>query len=99
MGNRVCAEDIRRINEIYQQCKSYAETARRTGWSTATVRRYIKTEKPVDKTKIKVFDMNTDMPAEFSTQMFEGVANYGDLCKLDADEFSEMIGLWEEMDL
>ena len=41
MARRVSVDDIRQMNEIYYQCKSYAETARQTGWSASTVKNYI----------------------------------------------------------
>jgi hypothetical protein len=34
---------------------------------------------------------------EFSTEMFEGVENYGDLCVLSDEEEVEIVKLWEEI--
>ena len=97
MARKVTANDIRLMNEIYYNCKSYAETARRTGWSAATVRSYIdKNFSPILEEKIRRFNPDTDMP-EFSTQMFEGVENYGDLCVLSEEEKIEIVDLWEEI--
>lgn len=97
MARRVTADDIRQINEIYYKCKSYAETARQTGWSASTVRSYVdKNFSPVLEDKIHRFDPDTEMP-EFSTSMFEGVENYGDLCVLSEEERIEIVGLWEEI--
>ena len=97
MARRVSVDDIRQMNEIYYQCKSYAETARRTGWSASTVRSYIdKNFSPVLEDKIHRFDPDTEMP-EFSTTMFEGVENYGDLCELTDEEKIELVDLWEEI--
>lgn len=97
MARRVSVDDIRQMNEIYYQCKSYAETARQTGWSAATVRNYIdKNFSPVLEDKIHRFDPNTEMP-EFSTEMFEGVENWGALCVLSDEEKIEIVELWEEI--
>ena len=97
MARRVTADDIRKMNEIYYQCKSYAETGRQTGWSASTVRNYIdKNFSPVLETNIHRFNPSTDLP-EFSTAMFEGVENYGDLCVLSDEEKIEIVNLWEEI--
>lgn len=97
MARRVSVDDIRQMNEIYYQCKSYAETARQTGWSAATVRNYIdKNFSPVLEDKIHRFDPNTEMP-EFSTETFEGVENWGSLCVLSDEEKIEIVELWEEI--
>ena len=99
MARRVSVDDIRQMNEIYYQCKSYAETARQTGWSASTVRVYIdKNFSPVLEDKIHRFNPDTEMP-EFSTEMFEGVENYGDLCVLSDEEKVELVKLWEEIAL
>ena len=97
MARRVSVDDIRQMNEIYYKCKSYAETARQTGWSASTVRAHIdKNFSPVLEDKIHRFDPDTEMP-EFSTEMFEGVENYGDLCVLSDEEKVEIVKLWEEI--
>lgn len=97
MARRVSVDDIRQMNEIYYKCKSYAETARQTGWSAATVRNYIdKNFSPVLEDKIHRFDPNTEMP-EFSTEMFEGIENWGALCVLSDEEKIEIVELWEEI--
>lgn len=97
MARRVSVDDIRQMNEIYYKCKSYVETARQTGWSAATVRNYVdKNFSPVLENEIHRFDPNTELP-EFSTEMFEGVDNYGELCALSDEERVEIVGLWREL--
>lgn len=99
MGNRVSAEDIKKINEIYFQTKSYAETARQTGWSAATVRRYVdKNYSPINENNIRRFNPDTDLPV-FSTQMFESIICYGDLCVLNGEELDEIMDMWEEIEV
>ena len=41
MANRVTNDDILKINEIYAEVGTYAETARRTGFSPSTVKKYV----------------------------------------------------------
>lgn len=95
MARKVTNEDIKIFNELYYKHKSYAEVARQTGWSSSTVSKYIdKNYKPVDETKIVRISAK-DVP-EFSTAIFEGVENLGELCVLSEDERAEIVDLWEE---
>lgn len=97
MTRRVSVDDIRQMNEIYYQCKTYTEVARQTGWSAATVRKYIdKNFVPITEEQIRRFNPKTDLP-EFSTKMFEGIQNYGDLCVLSNEEKIEIEELWKEI--
>lgn len=96
MARRVTAEDIKNINQIYYECKSYAETARRTGWAAATVSRYVdKDYQPVQSEDVKRFDIHYDLP-DFSTEPFENV-ELGDLCVLTDEEKVEITELWREI--
>lgn len=96
MARRVTAEDIKNINQIYYEYKSYAEVARQTGWSASTVSKYIdKNYKPVQPENIKRFDIHYDLP-EFTTEPFENV-EWGDLCKLTDEEKTEIAELWKEI--
>ena len=97
MARKVTTDDIKQFNELYYELQSYAEVARRTGWSASTVSKYIdKNYKPVVVENIKRFDLKTDLP-EFSTSMFVTVENLGELCVLTDDEYAEMVELWEEL--
>ena len=97
MARRVSVDDIRRMNEIYYQCKSYAETARQTGWSASTVKNYIDINyKPVIEENVVHFNMETDLP-EFSTELFSDQLNYGALCVLSEEEKEEIVLMWEEL--
>ena len=97
MARRVSVDDIRQMNEIYYQCKSYAETARQTGWSASTVKNYIDVNyKPVIEENIIHFNIETDLP-EFSTEMFKNVENLGSLCVLSDEEKEEIVLMWEEL--
>lgn len=97
MARRVSVDDIRRMNEIYYQCKSYAETARQTGWSASTVKNYIDVNfKPVIEENVVRFNVKTDLP-EFSTEQFVGQENFGALCVLSEEEKEEIVLMWEEL--
>ena len=98
MARRVTPEDIKNINQIYYECKSYAETARRTGWAAATVSRYVdKNYQPIEPENVKRFDIHFDLP-EFTTEIFENV-ELGDLCLLSNEEKVEIAELWKEIAL
>lgn len=97
MARRITIEDIRKINDLYYHCHNYAEVARQTGWSASTVRSYVdKNYNPVNEENIHRFDPYTEMK-EFDETIFEGLDNYGDLCKLSDDEFEEICELWKEL--
>lgn len=96
MANRVTSEDILRINEIYYKTKVYAETARQTGFSASTVKKYIIPGwQPVVTENIVRFELS-QIP-EFDSSIFKGVNNYGDLCVLTEREREEIEGLWGEL--
>lgn len=99
MAKRVTVNDIRQMNDIYYVCKSYAEVARQTGWSASTVAKYVDKEyQPIVLANIKRFNLETDMP-EFSTEMFEGVENWGDLCVMTEEEEVGIKELWKELEI
>lgn len=96
MANRVTNEDILRINEIYYKTKVYAETARQTGFSASTVKKYvIPGWEPVKEENAIRFE-RSQVP-EFDFSIFKGVENYGDLCVLTTEELEELKDLWREL--
>lgn len=96
MANKVTNEDILRINEIYYKTKVYAETARQTGFSASTVKKYvIPGWQPVAVENIKRFDLK-DLP-KLDISLFRGIQNYGNLCTLTEFELNEMKELWTEL--
>lgn len=97
MARRVTEKDITIINKVYYATKSFSETATRTGWSVATVKKYVdKDYKPVPAVSTKSYDLS-EFPEFFDTTAFETAANIGDLCVLTDNERDEMELLWEEM--
>ena len=96
MAKRVTNEDILQINSLYFQYKNYAEVARQTGFAASTVKKYvIPGWKPIETKNIKHF--NISMLPDFTTDMFVGVDNYGDLCILTEREQEEIKELWGEL--
>ena len=98
MANKVTNEDILRINEIYYKTKVYAETARQTGFSAGTVKKYvIPGWKPVVAENIKRFDINSLPEFTEAVKIFRGISNYGNLCVLTDLEKEEIKELWGEL--
>ena len=96
MAKRVTSEDILQINSLYFQYKNYAEVARKTGFAASTVKKYvIPGWKPIETENIKHFTIS--MLPDFTTDMFVGVENYGDLCILTEREQEEIKELWGEL--
>jgi hypothetical protein len=100
MASKVTNEDILRINEIYYKTKVYAETARQTGFSASTIKKYvIPGWQPVAVENIKKFDENSLPDFQKAVEIFRGIENYGDLCVLTEREQEEIKELWGELAL
>ena len=100
MASKVTNEDILCINEIYYKTKVYAETARQTGFSASTVKKYvIPGWQPVVVENIKKFDPAQLPDFQEAVKIFRGIDNYGNLCVLTDFEKSEIKELWKEMAL
>ena len=98
MANKVTNEDILRINEIYYKTKVYAETARQTGFSAGTVKKYvIPGWQPIVAENVVRFDIAQLPNFELVTENFRGVSNYGDLCVLTTREQQEIKEMWGEL--
>ena len=89
-------EDIKRINEVYKECKTYAATARQTGFSPATVKKYVKKDFEVIDEK-NIIRFNRPLP-EFDATMFR-TPDWGPLCELSQDEVKEIKDLWKEIEV
>ena len=100
MANKVTNEDILRINEIYYKTKVYAETARQTGFSASTVKKYIIPGwAPVISENIIRFDMAQLPDFTSAAEIFRGIDNYGNLCILTKFEIKEIEELWGELSI
>ena len=92
MAKRVTEEDINKINEVYSKCKSYAETARQTGWSASTVKRYVTMVAPSTE-NVNIIRFTKEQVPQFTEEIlvqFAGLTNFGDLCNLSEKELEEM---------
>ena len=97
MAKRVTPQDIEQINEMYYVCQNYAEVARKTGWSSSTVAKYVdKNYVPKKLMDVKRFDESMYIAAEPS-KMLISLGEWGDACVLSEDEYAEIVELWEEM--
>ena len=96
MAKKVTTDDILKMNELYYKYHTYAQVARETGFSASTVSKYVdKNWKPIQIENIKHF--NISMLPDFTTDIFVGVENYGDLCILTEREQEEIKELWGEL--
>ena len=89
-------KDIQEINRLYAELHTYAAVARKTGFSPATVKKYVRPDyEIVDESTIKRF--NRPLP-EFDSTMFR-CSDWGHLCVLTEDEVKEIKDLWKEIEV
>ena len=87
---------IQALNRLYIDLKTYAAVARATGFSPATVKKYvIKDYKVVDENNIIRF--NKPLP-DLDSTMFR-CDDWGHLCLLSEDEINEIKILWKELEV
>ena len=98
MASSITQDKIIEMNELYLKIKTYAGVSRAMGGSPSptTIKKYI-IPGYVSKDSIerKVFHKD-DLP-EFAAEVFCGVDNWGDLCRLSEIEKEEVIKLWDEL--
>ena len=93
----ITKDDIKKINELYLELHTYAAVARQTGFSPATVKKYvIPGYAVVDESSIKRYDREK-LP-DFTPEIFRGV-DWGDLCVLSQEEIKEIYELWKEVEV
>lgn len=92
----ITQKEIREINQLYAKLKTYAAVSRATGFSPATVKKYVIKDwsEPNEDSFIR-FDR--PLPA-FDTTMFRG-DDWGALCVLSQEEEQEIRELWKELDV
>lgn len=102
MARRLTQDDINLIMTIYKEEKTYAATARATGFSASTVRKYVDLykDKPIEVVSVtgrkRIF--YEDVPPMSETQkIFEEENEWGMLCRLTDEERDEIKELWKEM--
>lgn len=88
--------DIQEMNRLFLEHKTYAAVARITGFSPATVKKYIiKDYQPVDTNSVIRFER--PLP-EWNVEPFL-VQDWGPLCVLSKDEYNEITQLWKEIEV
>lgn len=93
MARRVTEADIKQINEVYYVCKNYAKTAAATGWSAATVHKYVKSDYAPDEVAQQSYEfhpMNVEDTANF-------LRNETDITLLTEEEKREVEALWANL--
>ena len=63
MAKRLTEEDKALIRKVYAECGTYAETARRTGFSASSVSKYAKEEVAVKLPEIDLGPINIEFPS------------------------------------
>lgn len=98
MAVSISQDKIIEINELYLKIKTYAGVSRALGGSPSptTVKKYIIPGYMSKSTIVKKAFHKDDLP-EFVAEVFCGVDNWGDLCRLSKDEKQEVIELWNEL--
>lgn len=92
----ITAVDIKRINELYAQYKTYAEVSRQTGFAPSTVKKYVQTDfVPEDKREYVRF--KGPLP-EFDPSIFR-TNDWDPLCKLTEKELEMLPQFQKELDI
>ena len=92
----ITQKEIKEINKLYNELKTYAAVSRATGFSPATVKKYIiKDYKPMDESNFMRF--NRPLP-DFDSTPFRS-DDWGNLCLLSPEEEQEIRELWKELDV
>lgn len=94
MAKRVTDEDILKINNIYYACHTYAETARQTGFSPTTVKKYVISDY-VPLTTKEIAHEEIIIPSLDS--YIDSLRTMKDLSNISDKEKNELPNLWREM--
>ena len=87
--------DKKTINELYYKLKSYAAVSRATGFSPATVKKYVVAGyEPVEE--VQVVRFNRPLP-EFDPTIFR-IPDWAPLCMLADEELESLPELWKELE-
>lgn len=97
MAKRLTDEDKLRINEVYYLTKNYTKTAKETGFSVASVRKYVDPNfEPMEKKNIKKFNAE-ELSVEINLEPFVKSENWGEFCELSDKEKEDIKELWKEL--
>lgn len=92
----ITQEDIKKINELYAQYRTYAAVARATGISPGTVKKYVRADY-VPESAREIVRFTRPLP-EFNPDIFH-LHDWGPLCSLSEYELNKEKKLWEELDV
>lgn len=94
----VTQDNIKKMNELYVQLKTYAAVSRATGFAPSTVKKYIVPNyKIIDTSSIKREE--GPLPEVFSFKETFFKKDWYNLCVLSEEEFQEIKELWKELEL
>lgn len=94
----VTQNDIKEMNRLYLELKTYAAVARATGFSPSTVKRYIVNDYKVIEEK-DIIRFNKPLPTEIDMTPFIEMDDWGNLCVLTERENDEIKQLWNELEV
>lgn len=94
MANKVQAEDIVKMNELYLIHKTYAAVARLVGFSPFTVKKYIK-ENFVAQEDLNIIPFNGEIKP--MKEIIKTFTNWNDFLCLSEEEQIECMGLRKEI--
>lgn len=89
--------DIKKINQLYLELKTYAAVSRATGFSPGTVKKYVNPNYE-NISKNNVIRYTRDALPEFEPERFRA-KDWGEMCVLSQEEVQEIYTLWKEVEL
>lgn len=88
-------EQIKEINRLYAELKTYAAVSRAMGIAPSTVKKYVKANYEVpDESGFQRFDR--PLPEQFNVEIFLA-DDWGKLCELTREEKKAVEDLWKEL--
>ena len=94
----VTQDDIKKINELYLQLKTYAAVSRATGFAPSTVKKYVipNYQKVEEKNIVRFTGPLPDFD-DYKKVFYK--KDWRELCNLSEEEYAEIKELWKELDL
>lgn len=99
MANKVTQSDIQVFNELYAEVKTYAEVARRTGFSASTVKKYI-VPGYIKKADVKFEPVSKELVSSIEDYIAPRAVLLDPYAMILTDEEVDgMVSLWEALSL
>lgn len=100
MAKTISSEQIIEINELYKECGTYAEVARRTGVSASTVRKYVNPNYvAMADLKVQRCDIGACREIIQSFTLSKEEMLKEDILNLSESEIADIHTLWEELSI